>query len=180
MAKGQIATPEEAIMSKIYVIRGKKVMLDRDLALLYEVGTKVLNQAVKRNMARFPEDFMFQMNDEEFETLRSQFVTAKNDKKARFLPFCFTEQGVTMLSCVLNSSKAIAVNIQVIRVFSKMREMMLTHKDILLKLEQLERQVAQNSEDIQTIFAALRELLNPPQQPRERIGFRRKDEDLNT
>lgn len=168
---------EEAIIDKIYIVRNKKVMMDRDLAELYGVETKVLKQAVRRNTARFPADFMFEMNKAELKNWRSQNVTSKNDKQGlRYAPFCFTEQGVTMLSCILNSKRAIAVNIQIIRVFSKMREMLLTHKDILLKLEQLEKQVTQNSEDIQMIFTALKQLLNPTQQPRERIGFRRSDE----
>ena len=131
--KTEIAIPQEIILNKIYEIRGQKVMLDRDLAELYGVETKVLKQAVRRNIQRFPEDFMFEMLKDEFQNWRSQFVTSNSEKMGlRYTPFCFTEQGVTMLSCVLNSQRAIEVNIQIIRTFTKMREMILTHKDILM------------------------------------------------
>ncbi len=160
-------------------------MIDRDLAELYGVETKRLKEAVRRNMSRFPPDFLFEMNKEEFEDWRTQNATSKEDKQGlRYAPFCFTEQGVTMLSCVLNSERAIAVNIQVIRVFAKMRELLLTHKDILVKLEQIERKLLQqdvrmnkHEEDIRIIFDALKELLNPPAEPRPRIGFRRPGEE---
>jgi hypothetical protein len=173
-----IVVAEEAIISKIYLIRGQKVMIDRDLAELYGVETKQLKRQVKRNIDRFPDDFMFELSDEEFQEWRSQFGTSNEGDKMglRYAPYVFTEQGVAMLSSVLNSERAIKVNIQIMRIYTKMREMLLTHKDILLKLEQFEKQVVQNSEDIQMIFAALKELLNPPQEPRPRIGFRRKDE----
>jgi hypothetical protein len=131
---------EEVITSKIYFVREKKVMLDKDLANLYGVETKKLKQAVRRNMQRFPKDFMFEMSIIEFQNWRSQFVTSNSERMGlRYAPYCFTEQGVTMLSCVLNSKKAIETNIRIIRVFVKMREMLLTHKDILLKLEQFEK-----------------------------------------
>jgi hypothetical protein len=177
MAKA-IAVPDETIISKIYLVRGQKVMIDRDLAELYGVDTRSLKQAVRRNAERFPEDFMFEMNKEELEDWRSQNVISKDDRQGlRHPPFCFSEQGVTMLSCILNSSTAIAVNIRIIRIFTRLREMLLTHKDILLKLEQLEQQVIQNSGDIQMIFTALKELLQQPQEPpRPRVGFRRNDE----
>jgi hypothetical protein len=169
--------PEETIFSRIYLVRGHKVMVDRDLAFLYGVATKVLKQAVKRNLDRFPEDFMFIMTGEELQHWRSQFVTSNSDMMGlRHAPFCFTEQGVTMLSCVLNSKRAIETNIRIIRVFTKMREMLLTHKDILLKLEQFEKQVAKNSGEIQLIFETLKQLFNPPQEPRRQIGYRRKNE----
>jgi hypothetical protein len=120
---------------------------------------------------------MFEMDKEELENWRSQNVISKDDRQGlRYAPFCFTEQGVTMLSCILNSQTAIQVNIRIIRIFTRLREMLLTHKDILLKLEQLERQVVQNSEDIQMIFTALKELLTQPQELRPRVGFRRNDE----
>ena len=152
-------------------------MIDRDLAELYGVETKRLKEAVRRNLSRFPPDFLFEMNKKEFEDWRTQIASSKEDRMGlRYSPFCFTEQGVTMLSCVLNSERAIAVNIQVIRVFTKMREMLLTHKDILLKLEQIERKIAGHDEDIQLIFKYLKQLLNPPQEPRPRIGFRRAGE----
>src|SRR5206468_2407030 len=125
--------PDEQVISKIYVIRGQKVMLDRDLAELYQVETRVLNQAVRRNIDRFPKDFMFQLSEKEFENWKSQTVISNSEKMGlRKRPFAFTEQGVAMLSSVLNSPTAIQVNIQIIRIFTKMREMLLTHKDILL------------------------------------------------
>ncbi len=153
-------------------------MLDVDLSELYLVETKQLKRQVRRNIERFPEDFMFELNNEEFENLRSQIGTSRWGG-SRYLPMAFTEQGVAMLSSVLNSKMAIEVNIQIIRVFSKMREMLFAHKDILLKLEQIEKNMLKQDgkmkkyeEDIQIIFKALKQLLNPPQQPRQRIGFK--------
>ena len=167
--------PDEIVMNKIYLIRGQKVMLDRDLAELYGVETKVLNQAVKRNNERFPEDFMFQLTAAEFENLKSQFVTSRWGG-VRKMPFAFTEQGVSMLSGVLKSETAIRVHIQIIRVFAKMKELLLTHKDILLQLEKIEKKLAGHDEDIKLIFQYLKQLLNPVQPPRRKIGFRRKNE----
>jgi hypothetical protein len=138
---------------------------------LYGVETRTLNQAVRRNIDRFPEDFMFQLTSKEFENLISHFVTSSWGGP-RKLPFAFTEQGVAMLSSVLSSKTAIHVNIQIIRVFTRMRQMLLTHKDILLQLEKIERKFASHDEDIQLIFKYLKQLLNPPQQPRRRIGFK--------
>jgi phage regulator Rha-like protein len=168
----------ESIISKIYLIRNQKVMLDRDLAELYGVETKVLKQAVRRNANRFPKDFMFGMNKKEFENWRSQIVTSNSGDLMglRHAPFCFTEQGVTMLACILNSERAISVNIQIIRIFTRMREMISTHKDILLKLKQLEKKVADHDENMQLIFSTLKQMLNPPQSPGPRIGFRRNSE----
>ena len=165
-------------MNEIYMVRGLKVMIDRDLATLYNVETKVLKQAVRRNMKRFPKDFMFEMNKKEFANWRLQIVTSNDGDKMglRYAPFCFTEQGVTMLSCILNSSIAIQVNIRIIRIFTRLREVLLTNKDILLKLEQLEKRVTGHDEDVQVIFGALKKLLNPPQQPRRKIGFIREDD----
>jgi hypothetical protein len=172
-----LSLPDETIASKIYLIRGKKAMIDRDLAQLYGVETRVLNQAVKRNERRFPEDFMFVLSNHELENWKSQIVISNSEKMGlRKPPLAFTEQGVAMLSSVLNSDRAIDVNIQIIRIFTRMREMILSHKDMLLKLEQLEKQVTKNSEEIQMIFAALKKLLHPPPTPRTRIGFRRADE----
>jgi phage regulator Rha-like protein len=174
-----IAVAEEAIISKIYLIRGQKVMIDRDLAELYGVETKQLKRQVKRNIDRFPDDFMFELNDEEFQEWRSQFGTSNEGDKMglRYAPYVFTEQGVAMLSSVLNSERAIKVNIQIMRIYTKMREMLMTNQEILLKLEQLERKVTGHDENIQLIFEALKELLNPPQEPRPRIGFRRPGEE---
>ncbi|MCY7309914.1 MAG: ORF6N domain-containing protein [Chitinophagaceae bacterium] len=165
------AIADEIIINKIYFIRGQKVMLDRDLAEMYNVSTGNLNKAVKRNLKRFPEDFMFQVTKEEFKNLIFQNGTSSWGG-TRKMPYAFTEQGVSMLSSVLNSDTAIEVNIRIIRIFAKLRKMLLTHKDILLKLEQMEKQMIENSGDIQNIFAALRELLNPPQEPRPIIGFK--------
>jgi hypothetical protein len=176
-ANTSMAIAEGRIINKIYLIRSKKVMLDRDLAELYGVETRVLNQAVRRNKNRFPYDFMFQLTTKELEDWKSQTVISNKERMGlRKPPLAFTEQGVAQLSSVLNSETAIAVNIQIIRIFTRMRELLLRHKDILLKLEQLERQVVQNSDDIRMIFAALKELLNSPTEPRPRIGFRRADE----
>ena len=171
-----IAITEETIIEKIYLIRGRKVMLDRDLAELYGVETRVLNQAVRRNERRFPADFMFQLTAEELNDWKSQIVISKREKLGlRKPPLAFTEQGVAMLSSVLNSETAIEVNIQIIRIFSRMREMLLTNQEIFLKLEQLERKVDGHDEDIQLIFAYLKKLLPTPEQvDRPRIGFRRK------
>jgi len=172
-----IQITDEVVVDKIYHIRGQKVMLDRDLAELYGVETKRLKEAVRRNSERFPEDFMFELNEEEFEVWRTQFASSKSDRQGlRHAPFAFTEQGVTMLSCILNSEQAIAVNIQVIRIFTRMREMLLTHKDILLELEKIEHRLTGHDEQIGRIFGHLKKMLNPETPPRRRVGFRRKDE----
>jgi hypothetical protein len=182
--------PDELVMNKIYLIRGQKVMFDFDLASLYGVETRALNQAVKRNTSRFPGDFMFRLSEKEWEFLRSQIVISSGEnnssqnvmssKKHRgvvYLPYVFTEQGVSMLSGVLNSEIAIRVHIQIIRVFAKMRELLLTHKDILLQIEKIEKKLTGHDEDIQLIFQYLKQLLNPPQPHRRKIGFRRKNEE---
>lgn len=169
------AIVEEAIISKIYLIRNKKVMLDFELASLYGVETKQLKRQVRRNIERFPDDFMFELSKEEFDDLRSQTGTSSWGG-SRYLPMAFTEQGVAMLSSVLGSATAIEVNIRIIRVFSQMKEMLSAHKDILLKLEQIERKVFQHDEDIQMIFSALKQLLQPPQEPRRKIGYKRSDD----
>lgn len=162
------------IIDKIYIIRNQKVMLDRDLAELYGVETKVLKQAVKRNLMRFPYDFMFEMSKDELEIWRSQFVTSKSDAKGlRYAPFCFTEQGVTMLSCILNSEKAILVNIQIIRAFTRIRETLLTHKDILLQLEKLENTSSKHSAEIKYIFDVLKKLIEKPKEERVMIGYKK-------
>jgi hypothetical protein len=148
-----IMIPDEVVMDKIYLIRGKKVMIDRDLAKLYNVETKVLKQAVRRNLDRFPEDFMFMLSNEEFAILRSQIVTSSWGG-SRYVPMAFTEQGVAMISSVLNSKQAIQVNILIIRVFSKMRELIVSHKDLLLKMEQLENKVTDH--DGKTPYEALK------------------------
>lgn len=167
--------PDEVIMSKIYFVRGQKIMIDSDLSELYQVETRRLNEQVKRNIDRFPADFMFQLTSKEFENLKSQIATSSWGGR-RKLPYAFTEHGVLMLSSVLNSESAIKVNIQIMRIYTRIRQMLLTHKGILLKLEQLEQQVIQNSQDVAVIFDALRQLLNPPQPPARTVGYRRKDQ----
>jgi hypothetical protein len=174
MAKKSIAflVPDEIVISKILLIRGKKVMIDKDLAELYGATTKRLNEQVKRNKKRFPDDFMFQLTQEEKDEVVANCDHLKTLKYSPNLPYVFTEYGAIMLANVLNSDRAIEVNIQIVRIFTKLREMILTHKDILLKLEQLEKEAGQNSTDIQTIFSVLKELINPPQEPRPPIGFK--------
>ena len=167
---------EHTIMNKIVIIRGEKVMLDKDLAELYGVPTKSLNLAVKRNVKRFPEDFMFQLNKEEFNNLRFQIETSSWGGQ-RYLPYAFTEQGVAMLSSVLNSERAIDVNIQIIRVYTKMRKFLSTHKDILLKLEQLEHKTESHDEKINLIFEYMKQLVKEKSEPRKRIGFKRSEEE---
>lgn len=162
---------DELLMNKIYLIRGQKVMLDKDLAELYGVETRRLNEQVRRNSDRFPNDFMFQLTEKELEILMSQFATSSWGG-IRKLPLAFTEQGVAMLSSVLNSKQAIHVNIQIIRIFTRMREMLLTHKDILLKLEQMEKQVSIHNKEIQQIFVVLKQLIQKPIEPRKKIGYK--------
>ncbi|MEZ4756775.1 MAG: ORF6N domain-containing protein [Flavobacteriales bacterium] len=172
-----VAPPDASITGRIHVIRGQKVMLDRDLAELYGVETKHLKRQVRRNLGRFPEDFMFELTKEEFEDWRSQFVTSNSGDwmGLRYTPMAFTEQGVAMLSSVLNSEQAILVNIHIIRVFSRMREVLLSHREILQKLEQLEGRLSGHDEEIQAIFDHLTELVSPAEQHRNPIGFKPHD-----
>lgn len=166
---------DEIIMSKIYVIRGQKVMLDRDLAELYGVETKVLKQSVKRNIGRFPQDFMFELTKVELENWRSQFVTSNSDKMGlRYLPYVFTEQGVAMLSSVLNSEKAIMVNIRIIRIFTKIRQMLLDNTEMRLIIEELRKKTENNTKNIEVVFQYLDELLEKQekQTPRPQIGYK--------
>jgi len=170
----------EGIATRIFEIRGRKVMLDRDLAELYGVSTKALNQAVKRNISRFPDDFMYQLTRQEVAILRSQFVTSNLKSQIvisswggrRHPPYVFTEQGVAMLSSVLSSERAIQVNILIMRAFTKLREILLSHKDLAAKVETLERKYSEHDETIKAIFAAVKRLLAPPPVKRKRIiGF---------
>lgn len=172
----QALVAEQKILNRIYVIRGEKVMLDRDLSEMYGVETKVFNQSVKRNIERFPKDFMFTLSEKEWENLKSQIVTSSWGG-ARYRPNVFTEQGVAMLSSVLNSKTAIEVNIRIIRVFTKLKEYALTHKEILLQLAKLEKEVKGNSKDIENIFMVLKELLEKQSKPlpRNKIGFKQYD-----
>lgn len=164
MAKATLEIIEEKIVEKIHLIRGQKVMIDKDLAELYGVETKRLKEQVNRNSNRFPKHYMFELTKQEYESLRSQNATLKQGAHTKYLPYVFTEHGVLMLANVLKSGRAIEMSIKVIDVFVKLREMLLTHKDILLKLELLEKQVVQNNEEIQTLFAALKQLLIPEEQ----------------
>lgn len=162
-----VSVGDEEIAHKILWIRGKKVMLDKDLAQLYGVETKVLNQAVRRNSERFPLDFMYQLTQEEVSVLRSQFVTSSYGGR-RYLPYAFTEQGVAMLSSVLKSKRAIEVNIQIMRTFTKLREMMLSQKDLQEKITAMEQKY---DEHFQVVFHAIKQLLQEPEKPKRRIGF---------
>ncbi len=166
---------QETIEQKIFLIRGQKVMLDKDLAELYGIETKVLKQAVKRNIKRFPADFMFELTKEEFKNLRSQIVTSSWGG-VRYTPMAFTEQGVAMLSSVLNSDKAIQVNIQIMRVFSSLRQILAAHKELVHKLNELERKITKHDGDIATIFQAIRQLMAPPESTRKKIGFKLKEQ----
>jgi len=166
--------PSEVIEGKILLIRGQKVLLDKDLSILYEVPTKVLIQAVKRNITRFPDDFMFQVNKEEFINLRSQIVTSSWSGR-RYLPYVFIEQGVAMLSTVLNSERAIQVNIVIMRVFVKLRQIIATHKDLIRKLDELEQKTEKHDTEIKVIFDAIRQLMAPPaEEKKPRIGFHKE------
>ena len=162
---------EGDVLEKIYVIRGLKVMLDRDLAEMYGVEVKRLNEAVKRNSARFPDDFMFQINKAEFQNLKSQIATSSWGG-TRKLPYAFTEQGVAMLSSVLNSETAIQVNIQIIRLFTKMKELILDNKDLWMKIEKIEQNLVKHDDEIKVIFDYLKKLLIQENKPRNPIGFK--------
>ncbi|TET77767.1 MAG: ORF6N domain-containing protein [Candidatus Cloacimonadota bacterium] len=164
--KAKSLIPQETIENKILLIRDQKVMLDRNLVKLYGVATKVLKQAVKRNIERFPEDFMFQLSKKEFEDWRSQIVTSNSGDKMglRYRPYAFTQEGVAMLSSVLRSKRAIQVNIQIMRAFVKLRQVLTTHKDILRKIQEHDQQ-------IKRIFEILRRLLALPEKPKHKIGF---------
>ena len=165
---------EEVILENIYLIRGQKVMLDRDLAEMYGVEVKRLNEAVKRNVTRFPEDFMFQLSLNEWRNLKSQIATSSWGG-SRKLPYAFTEQGVAMLSSVLNSETAIQVNIQIFRLFTKMKQLILDNKDLWMKIEKIEQHLLKNDEEIKTVFAYLKKLLIQENKPRNPIGFRAPD-----
>ena len=166
--------PVEIVEKKILLIRGQKVMLDRDLAELYGVATKALNQAVKRNSERFPEDFMFQLSKQEFENWRSQIVTSNREKMGiRRKPYAFTENGVAMLSSVLKSRQAIEVNIQIMRTFTKLREMLSSNKELSKKLDDLERKVSSHDQAITGLIHAIREMAKPePVGKKGTIGFK--------
>ena len=176
--KQKLSVIDNLVISKIYHIRGQKVMIDSDLSEMYGIEIKRLNEQLKRNPERFLQDFMFQLSKEEFENLKSQFATSSWGGK-RTMPNVFTEHGVFMLSSVLNSPTAIQVNIKIMRVYTKLREILLTHKDILLKLEQIENKISKHDkrtsryeEEIQLIVSALKQLLQSPEKSRVRIGYK--------
>jgi flagellar capping protein FliD len=161
--------PVESITGKIFMIRGFKVMLDRDLAKLYGVETRVLKQAVRRNIKRFPEDFMFELTFKEESSLRSQFVTLEGKgKHSKYLSMAFTEQGVAMLSSVLKSDRAIQVNIQIMRIFTRLRQMLAGHKDLQKKIEAMEEKY---DEQFRVVFEAIKQLISEEEKPKQRIGF---------
>ena len=173
MASNQIIKTlnESEIVEKIYFLRGQKVMLDRDLAEMYGVEVKVLNQSVKRNVSRFPDDFMFQLSATEWDNLKSQIVTSSWGG-IRKLPYAFTEQGVAMLSSVLRSETAIQVNIQIIRVYTKMKQVLLDNKEIWQKIEKIEQAMQKKDGEVKTIFKILKQLLVKEEKPRQPIGFK--------
>lgn len=160
--------PAERIESKILLIRGEKIMLDRDLAELYGVETKMLKRAVKRNNKRFPEDFMFELTKEEYQVLRYHFGTLKRGEHSKYLPYAFTEQGVAMLSSVLNSERAILVNIQIMRAFTKLRKILASHEDLRRKLEAMEKKY---DAQFKIVFDAIKSLMSPPTKEQKKIGF---------
>lgn len=175
-----VRVTDDLVINKIYHIRGEKVMMDRDLAEMYGVETSQLKRQVKRNISRFPSDFMFEMTKNELEDWRCQFGISNQEKMGlRYPPFCFTEQGVAMLSSVLNSNTAVEVNIQIIRIFTRIRKAIVSEKDMLLSIEKLEskvlihnQKVNKHEEEIQAIFNALKQLLETPQNPRKKVGYK--------
>jgi len=173
MVSKQSLIPVERIEKAILLIRSKKVMLDADLAALYGVDTKVLVQAVKRNINRFPQDFMFQLSQEESAILRSQIVTSSDWGGRRYPPYAFTEQGVAMLSSVLRSPRAIRVNIEIMRAFIRLRQMLASHVELARKLDALEKKY---DAQFKEVFEAIRQLMAPPEPKRRSIGFRKGDE----
>ena len=174
MANSISVVPIERIERAILLIRGEKVMLDSDLAEIYGVETKVLNQAVKRNTTRFPPDFMFQLTTEEWESLRSQFVTLKRGEHRKYLPYVFTEHGALMLANVLNSERAAQTSVQVVRAFVRLRQMLASNAKLARKLEALEKKY---DTQFKVVFDAIRQLMSPPARPKREIGFHVKYDD---
>jgi phage regulator Rha-like protein len=167
--------PSEVIEKRIFIIRGQKVMLDFQLAQLYNVQTKRLKEQVRRHLSRFPEDFMFELTEDEFTALRTQFATSNKRGGMRYRPFVFTEQGVAMLATVLNSSRAIHMNIAIMRAFVRLREILSSHSELAAKLKELEDRVEKHDEHIHTLFSAIRQLMEEPEKPKRDIGFRVKE-----
>ena len=171
MKQANSIIPADVVISRIFFLRGDKVLLDRDLAELYGVSTKVLNQAVKRNRRRFPPDFMFKLTKNEKAELVTNCDRFKTLKHSSALPTAFTEQGVAMLSSVLNSERAIEVNISIMRGFVRLRRLVASNASLARKLAELEDKLGQHDEQIQAIFEAIRQLMTPPDRPKKRIGF---------
>ena len=175
MKSGHILS-EENISNTIYYIRNQKVMLDRDLAMLYGIETRVLKQAVRRNISRFPEDFMFELSKEEFQNWRSQIVTSNSDKMGlRHAPMAFTEHGILMLSSVLNSEKAIQTNIQIMRIFVKVRQMLLDTTEMKLDIAKIQKKLENQGKNIELVFTYLDELIEKKddEKPRTKIGYKK-------
>jgi hypothetical protein len=172
MDKGKALIPVERIERSILLIRGQKVMLDTDLAELYGVTTKRLNEQVKRNLARFPEDFMFQLTESEAEFLRSQIATSKKGRGGRrYAPYVFTEHGAIMMASVLNTPRAIEASVFVVRAFVRLREMLATHRELAHKLTELERKLAGHDTAIRSLVDTIRQLMTPQESKRRPIGF---------
>jgi len=173
----ELIIPEEIIMKQIYYIRDQKIMLDSDLATLYEVETKQLKRQVRRNAERFPKDFMFELTPEEYHSLRSQYGTLKQGEHAKYLPMAFTEQGVAMLSGVLNSKRAINVNIQIIRIFTRIRQMLIENTDLRLEIELIKTKLDNQDKNMEVVFHYLDELIERKTKPqtRKRIGYKPDD-----
>ena len=167
---------DEVVMNKIHLIRGQKVMMDRDLAELYGVQAIRLREQVKRNLERFPENFMLQLTQMEVQTMVSQNAIPSRQHLGGYLPYAFTEHGVLMLANILKSKQALKMSIRIIEIFVKLREVLLTYKDILLKLEQMEKKTLRHDREIKLIFDYLKELLNPKREPMLRIGFKQRSE----
>lgn len=170
-----IMLADEVVMTKIFNIRDQKVMIDRDLAELYGVETKRLKEAVRRNISRFPEDFMFEMTKDELSNWRTQIASSNSGKQGlRYAPFCFTEQGVTMLSCVLNSERAIKINIQIVRIFTKIRKALTYNLSVKLEIEEIKKKLKNQDKNIELVFSYLDELLEKQEnpEPRKQIGYK--------
>jgi phage regulator Rha-like protein len=163
--------PVEIIARKLLVVCEQKVMLDSDLAELYEIETKTLKRAVKRNIDRFPFDFMFELSKEEYDSLRYRFGTLKKGEHSKYLPYVFTEQGVAMLSSVLRNKKAVQVNIAIMRTFVELRKFLATQKDVKIELVEHRRVLQKHSSQIQSIFEAIEQMMKPPEKPKRSIGF---------
>lgn len=172
--ENSIIIVDEVVMNKIYIVRGQKVMLDRDLAELYQIETKHLKRQVKRNIERFPDDFMMELTQEEANVSRYQFGTLKQGENIKYLPYAFTEQGIAMLSSVLSSTKAIQVNIKIIRIFTRIRQMLLDNTEIRLAIEKLEKKTDNNTKNIEVVFQYMDELIDKKElvKPRKQIGYK--------